>query len=177
MKGSGHIRQQNNKGGSKFTRVNGMIKVSPVRVILDGQNLGMMPLQQAQELAYQHGLDLVEISPQICSIMDYGKYRFDQKKEKKKQQSKSKAIAAKEVRLRPVSGDHDVEIKINQIKNFLMEKRIVFVTVVFKNRELVHKDQGRKIIERIVQETADVGRTESMPRFEGKHLSVRLIPK
>lgn len=140
-----------------------------------------MPIQEAQNLAMDAGLDLVEVfsqgNPPVCAIMDFGKYKFDQKKKIKEQQSKSKSAEPKTVRFRPVSDDHDIETKIKHIKDFLSEKRMVFVTMLFKNRELVNKDHGQKIIEHIITSVSDVGKVESPPRFEGRSLNVRLSPK
>lgn len=147
----------------------------------DGENLGIMSSYAAQEIANREGLDLVEIvpnsQPPVCSIMDFGKYRFDLKKKQKDQRSKQRQAASKEIRLRPASADHDVDHKIDQVKKFLSEKRSVCVNIRFKNRELAHKDNGRKIMERIVKAVEEVGKAEHQPRFEGFTLSVRLVPK
>lgn len=176
-KGDSHINQKS----GRFVRVNGNITARQVRVTKDGVNLGVMPTWQAQDLANRDDLDLVEIvpdgKPPVCSIMDFGKWKFDEKKKQKESRSKQKGIQAKEVRLRPVSSDHDVDIKIEQLKKFLLEKRICFVNIRFRNREITHKDNGRRIIERIIKGVEDVGRAESNPRFEGSTLSVRLVPK
>jgi len=146
-----------------------------------GESLGIMSNQMAQDLAFKDGLDLVEVvanaNPPVVSIMDFGKFRFDQKKKEKEQKTKQKSIQAKEIRLRPVSSDHDVDIKIEQLKKFLAEKRTVFVNMRFKNRELAHKEDGRKTMERIVKAVEEIGKAESHPRFEGATLSVRLSPK
>ncbi len=170
-----HINQR------KFVRVNRQISCPTVRVKKDGDHLGIMPTQQAIDMAYNAGLDLVEISPgstpPIAEIMDYSKFKFEEKKKKKDQQSKAKNIASKEIRLRPVSGDHDVDTKINQLKKFLEEKHPVSVNIMFKSRELMHKDQGWQIMRRIVSAIEDVGSAVSPPRFEGSKLSVRLVPK
>ena len=148
---------------------------------MDGQSLGVMPLKAAQELAYQNDLDLVEISPNqvpaVCAIMDYGKFKFDQKKKMKEQQQKQKNQKGKEIKLRPVTSDHDVSIKIAQLKKFLEEKRPVSVFVEFKKRELLFRENGKQIIDRIVEAVQDVSRVEQLPRFEGKKLHVRFLPK
>jgi translation initiation factor IF-3 len=150
-------------------------------VTQDGNNLGILPIDQAQGIADQSGLDLVEVvpnaNPPVCSIMDFGKYRFEQKKKIKDQQHKSKAVAPKAIRLRPVSNDHDIETKINQLKKFLSEKRPVVVNIIFKKRELMFKDQGIKVMEKVVAAVEGIAKVESQPRLEGKTLSVRLQPK
>ncbi len=164
-------------------RINRNITAPVVRVTRQetGEALGIMSNQAAQELAFREGLDLVEIvanaNPPVVSIMDFGKYRFDQKKKEKEQKSKQKATQAKAIRLRPVSSDHDVDIKIEQLKKFLADKKAVFVNMRFKNRELAHKEEGRKTMDRIVKAVEEIGKAESMPRFEGSTLSVRIVPK
>lgn len=140
-----------------------------------------MSIADAIDMAHNENLDLVEIvptaDPPVCEIMDYGKYRFDQKKKDKEQRTKQKTVAAKAIRLRPVSSEHDVDIKIEQIKRFLEEKRLVSVNIRFKNRELAHRENGKKIIERIIRAVESVGKAEGFPRFEGHTLSVRFSPK
>lgn len=147
----------------------------------DGGSLGVMPTQQAQELADREELDLVEVvptaQPPVCRIMDFGKYRFEQKKKIKDQKSKTKPIHPKEIRLRPVSDDHDVSHKIEQLKKFLAERRSVTVNVVFKKRESMYKEQGSKIVEKILAAIQEFGTVDHPPKFEGKSLSVRVRPK
>jgi len=151
-----------------------------VRVNQEGQHLGIMPIQQALDLSYQVGLDLVEMvpnaNPPVCYIMDYGKYRFDEKKKAKEQQAKSKSVSSKEVRLRPVSSDHDVDIKIEHLKEWIAEKRQVLVSIKFKHREMMHKEQGFKIIERIMEAVQEVAKADYPARFEGNQISLRLSP-
>lgn len=164
-------------------RINRNITAPVVRVTRQetGESLGVMSTQAAMDIAYRDGLDLVEIvpnaNPPVASIMDFGKYLFDEKKKRKDQKSQQKQVQAKEIRLRPVSSDHDVNIKIEQLKKFLAEKRPVSVNMRFKNRELAHKDAGWKTMDRIVKAVEEVGKPESKPRFEGSTLSVRLVPK
>lgn len=165
----------------KFVRINGKINCPNVRVKKDGEHLGVMPTYQALDLAYREGLDLVEVAanvnPPIVEIMDYSKFKFEEKKKKKDQQSKAKTISAKEVRFRPVSGDHDIETKINQIKKFLEGKHPVLVSIVFKNREMMHREQGWNIMNRIMSSIENYGQGVASPKFEGSRLSVRLVPK
>lgn len=136
-----------------------------------------MPIQQANDLAYREGLDLVEIAPQskppVCTIMDFGKWKFDEKKKEQKQ----KVVKPKEIRLRPVSSEHDIEHKVSQLREFLTEKRTVNVNMRFKYRELINKDEGKKIIDKIVKLVEDVGLPQQSPRFEGSNLTVRFTPK
>jgi translation initiation factor IF-3 len=165
-----------------FVRVNRQIHAPQVRVKRDEDHLGIMPIHQALDLAYQAGLDLVEINASakpypICEILDYSKFKFEEKKKKREQQAKTKGVTSKEIRLRPVSGEHDVEVKINQLKKFLEEKHPVSVNIIYKHREMAHRDQGFKIMQKIIEAIQAVGQTIAPPRFEGSRLSVRLVPK
>lgn len=178
LKGESHI---NPKSKGTPVRINRNINSPQVRVTKDGQNLGIMPVIKAQELAYSYDLDLVEIvptaKPPVCSIMDFGKWKFDEKKKQKDQRSKQKATESKEIRLRPYAQEHDIDIKIDQVKKFLGEKRTVFINIRFKNRELAHKENGHKIMERIIKGVEEIGKVDSNPKFEGSTLSVRLSPR
>ncbi len=146
----------------------------------DGQQLGIMSIREAQDRANEMGLDLVEVAPHanppVVKIMDYGKHKFEESKAKKEQQKKNKQIEMKEVRLRPVTGAHDLDVKLNSIKKFLEEGRTVQVTVVFARRELQFKDQGLQIIQKVIQGVESVGSPERSPSFNEKRLSVRLLP-
>lgn len=171
---------QNNQ--KKFVRINRQITCPSVRVKKDGEHLGIMPTFQALDLAYREGLDLVEIvsntNPPIVEVMDYSKFKFEEKKKKKEQQSKAKAAPKpKEIRLRPVSGDHDVDTKITQIKNFLEEKHPVEISILFKHREIVFKEHGFEIANKIIAATEEHGTPQAVPRFEGNKIAIRLLPK
>lgn len=163
---------------SNFTRVNEQIRISPVLVVKDGQKLGTMPNFEALRLARDEGLDLVEISPNsrppVCSIMDYGKFKFDQSKKKK---DKGTAQKEKEVSFRYVVGDHDLETKVNQIKGWLEEGERVKITVKFKGRENAHKDEGMVVINKCLDLLKDVASVEKKPAFEGSQIIARLTKK
>jgi translation initiation factor IF-3 len=149
----------------------------------DDQYLGILPIQQALDMAFHAGLDLVEMVPgrpdqlPVCYIMDWGKHKFEEKIKKRQQAAKAKSAPLKEARLRPVSNDHDVEIKINQVKRWLEEKHPVLLNIKFKNRELQHREQGHRIMTKILEALAEVAKIESPPRFDGDRLAVRLAPK
>lgn len=166
-------------------RVNYHINAPFVRVKKEGENLGVMSKEQAQMKAREYGLDLVEIAPQakppVCIIVDFQKYLYDQKKKNKKQVQKPADL--KEVRFRPVSGEHDINVKIDQIKKFLTEKRAVVINVFFKNkREFVFKDQGFQVIKNVIskvvvdEKLGEIGKLESYPRFEGKNIRAKVVP-
>ena len=143
--------------------------------------MGVMPLQKALELAYRAGMDLVEIvpdtNPPVCAIMDFGKFKFEEKRKKRDQQAKTKAAAIKEVRLRPVSEEHDILTKIGQLKKFLQDKHPVGVNMLFKEREMRHRERGFQVMQQIIDSLNDVGQVVRPPRFEGTRLSLRLVPK
>jgi len=161
------------------TRVNERIRISPVLVISDGENLGIMPTSDAIRIARERGLDLVEVSPNVrppvCRIIDYGKFKYD--KSKKEASQKKSVKGNKQVRLRPVTDKHDLETKIKQINGFLEEGHGVLLTMKFKAREITHKDIGLKIIEQIISETSESGNVLSKASFQGKMLTCVIGPK
>lgn len=161
-------------------RVNDMIRISPVRVInADGAMLGVLPTGKALELAREQGLDLVEVGanerPPVCKIMDYGKFKYTQKKkqgEKKQHQPK-----LKEIRVRPKTGDHDIDVKVVHAREFLEHKDKVQVNVLFRGRELAHIEEGRKVMEEVLQKLEDIGKIERTPLMEGRRLVAIVSPK
>ena len=169
------------RGREPQQRINEQIRISPVRLIgAQGEMVGVVPTAQALEMARQVNLDLVEIAaqerPPVCKIMDFGKYKFLQK-QKAKEKTKTHQQKLKEIRLRPKTGDHDVETKINQAKKFLEHKDKVLVYVVFKGREMQHIDEGRRIINHVLEKLVDMAKVEKSPSMEGKRMSAMLAPK
>lgn len=149
-----------------------------VRVTARGENFGVMPLSQALARAQQEGLDLVEVAPHfkppVCSIMDYSQYKYEQSKRKKE----VKQPQSKEVKLRPVSSDHDVDIRAEQIKRFLTEKRNVTVFVEYRGRQVLDsRERGEKIIQRILTIISEVGKLDQPIKMEGRRLIARFSPK
>jgi translation initiation factor IF-3 len=171
----------NKKGGppqkKSFTRVNEQIRISPVLVVKDGRNLGIMSNYEALRMARDEGLDLVEVSPNsrppVCSIVDYGKFKFDQSKKKKKEKS-GNLQKEKEVSFRYIIDDHDLETKVNQIKSWLDSGERVKVTVKFKGRENAHKDEGMVVINKCLDLLKEVATVEKKPSFEGNQIVARL---
>lgn len=162
-------------------RVNEQIRISPVRLIgLNGEQLGVVPTAQALDMAREAQLDLVEVAPNerppVCKIMDYGKFRFLQK-QKQRDKTKSHHQKLKEIRLRPKTGDHDIETKINQARKFLQHKDKVLVYVLFKGRELQHIEEGKRIIGAILEKLMDLAKVEKAPSMEGKRMTAMLAPK
>lgn len=161
-------------------RINDQIRISPVRLIgAAGEQLGVVPTAQAQELAKEAGLDLVEVAPTerppVCKILDYGKLRYQQSRKGTKTKVHHQKL--KEIRVRPKTGDHDVETKINQARKFLEHKDKVQVNVLFRGRELQHIEEGRRIIDWILEKLADCCKVEKAPSMEGKRMTALLAPK
>jgi len=155
--------------------INERIRASEVQVISsDGENLGTLPTKKAIEIAAQEGLDLIEISPNakppVCKIIDVGKYKYELQKKANKSKKKQKVINLKEIKLRPVTEDHDYNFKIKNAKRFLEKGDKVKFTVRFKGREMEHKELGYKLMDRIINDTASLGKIEVSPKFEGKQI-------
>jgi translation initiation factor IF-3 len=151
-----------------------------VRLIgANGEQLGVVPTNQAQELAREAQLDLVEVAPTerppVCKILDYGKFRYQQSR--KGHKTKPHQQKLKEIRVRPKTGDHDVETKINQARKFLEHKDKVLLNVLFRGRELQHIDEGRRIIVTMVEKLSDLAKIEKAPSMEGKRMTAMLAPK
>lgn len=169
------------KEKNQYTRVNDQIRFSPVRVVKDGEQLGIMPLENAKKLARNAKLDLVEIVPQarppVCSIIDYGKYRYEQSIKEKESKQKSKNIEVKEIRLSPKIADHDVDTKTKAARKFIEQGKKVQLNLLFKGRDLAHKDTGFAVVTKITENLEDVAQVELKPKLEGKRLICRLEPK
>lgn len=161
------------------TRVNEQIRISPVRVIGDdGAQLGIMPVDQALSKARESDLDLVEVAPNerppVCRIMDFGKYKYEKKK---KAQQPTHQVKTKEIRLRPKTGDHDIEFKVKQAVGFLQHKDKVQVSVIFRGRELAHIEEGRKVMDKVVSELLEFGKLEFPPQQQAKRMICTIMPK
>src|SRR4051812_10015103 len=161
------------------TRLNEQIRVSPVRVIgHEGDQLGILPTDQAIARARELDLDLVEVAPNekppVCRIMDFGKYKYEKNKKSHQHTHQTKI---KEIRLRPKTGEHDIEFKVKQARGFLEHKDKVIVSIVFKGRELAHEEEGRKVILAVIKQLLDVGKLESNPMRQGKRMSCTIAPK
>ncbi|RKX93203.1 MAG: translation initiation factor IF-3 [Spirochaetes bacterium] len=167
---------------SKHIRVNNEIRAREVRVIdPNGNQLGIMDIQKARQLAEDMGLDLVEISPEakppVCKILDFGKYRFEQSKKIKEAKKKQKIVLTKEIRLRPKIEEHDYNTKLKQAIGFLEKGYKVKLSIRFKGRELAHKDIGREIIERFINDVGEYGTPDFKPKFESRVFVTVISPK
>ncbi|APW60774.1 translation initiation factor IF-3 [Paludisphaera borealis] len=161
-------------------RVNEQIRISPVRVInAEGGMLGVMPTNKALEAAREVGMDLVEVAPNerppVCKIIDFGKFKYTQKKRLSKQ--KQHQVQIKEIRVRPKTGDHDIEVKVKRAREFLEAKDKVLVNVLFRGRELAHIDEGRRVMEEVLQALEEVGKLEKNPSMEGRRMTAILAPR
>jgi translation initiation factor IF-3 len=161
------------------TRINDHIKVTPVRVIAeDGTQLGIIPTEDALAKAREAGFDLVEVAPDatppVCKIMDYGKYKYEKKK---KTHQHSHATKTKEIRLRPKTGEHDIDFKVKQAIGFLKHKDKVQVSVLFRGREMAHIEEGQKVMEGVIEKLAEFGKVEAPPQRTGRRMMCTISPK
>ncbi len=162
--------------------MNDKIRAPEVRVIgHDGQQLGIIPVRKALELAAQEHLDLVEVAPNadppVCKIMDYGKFKYQQNKRSQEAKKKQTVIQVKEVKIRPKTDEHDLQVKIRHIKRFLAQKDKAKVTILFRGREIAYSDQGYKLLDRIREELKDEVVIEQQPKMEGRNLVMIMAPK
>jgi translation initiation factor IF-3 len=162
-------------------RVNDQIRITPIRVVnADGEMLGVIPTSEAMQQAIEAGLDLVEVAPNVrppvCRIMDYGKFKYEQQK-KKKEANKHHQMQIKEIRLRPKTGDHDIEFKMKRARNFLEHKDKVKINILFRGRENAHHERGREILRGIIADLEDIAKVEKPPGMEGgRMMSAILAP-
>tara|TARA_B100000401_G_scaffold420850_1_gene346639 strand:- start:26 stop:568 length:543 start_codon:yes stop_codon:yes gene_type:complete len=162
-------------------RTNHRIKSLDVQVIdSNGENLGVLPIKKAIDIAKQDNLDLIEISPNanppVCKIMDMGKYKYDMQKKASKAKKNQKTVSLKELKLRPVTEIHDYNFKIKNAKKFLTKGDKVKFTVKFKGREMQFTDQGKNLMDRIIEDTKELGKVEVSPKFEGKQMIMIIQP-
>ncbi len=145
----------------------------------DSEQLGVMSPEEALEKAREVGLDLVEVAanskPPVCRIMDYGRYKYEQKKKRTGQNKKAHAAALKEVKLRPGTDLHDLEFKLNNARRFLMDGDKVKITVMFRGREMVHTYRGRKQLDQVLVHLKPIAKLENPPRMEGRFMSMILV--
>jgi translation initiation factor IF-3 len=153
--------------------INEQIRARQVRLIAeDGEQVGVVSIQDALARAEEAGLDLVEISPNaeppVCKILDYGKYKYEQQKKAAEARKKQKVIEVKELKFRPNIDDHDYQVKIKAARRFLEEGDKVKITLRFRGREMSHMDLGMKVLTRVREELADIGKVESEAKVEGR---------
>ena len=162
-------------------KANERIRAIDVQVIgSNGNNLGTLPLNKAIEIAKDEGLDLIEIAPNanppVCKIMDIGKYKYDLQKKANIAKKKQKTVSLKEIKLRPGTDVHDYNFKIKNARKFITKGDKVKFTVKFKGREMQHTQLGKDLMNKIIEETKDIGKIESHPKFEGREMVMIIQP-
>lgn len=147
----------------------------------DGNQLGILPIREALAAASEFGLDLVEVSPTakppVCKIMDYGRFKYEQTKKQHEAKKKQTTFQLKEIKVRPKTGDHDLQTKLGHIRKFLERKDKVKVTVMFRGREIALSDRARDLLELIATEVDQLAVVEQFPKFEGRTMTMVLAPK
>ncbi|TXD32509.1 translation initiation factor IF-3 [Lujinxingia vulgaris] len=166
----------------KEPKINRRIRAPEVRVIdPDGEQLGIMSSDDALEKAESFGLDLVEVAPQarppVVRIMDYGKFKYQQKKRTAEARKKSSRVELKEVKFRPKTDEHDFQTKLRRARRFLEENNKVKLTVMFRGREITHPEIARTMLQRAAEELADAAQIEQSARMEGRNMTLFLTPK
>jgi translation initiation factor IF-3 len=163
-------------------RVNHRIRVPEVRVIgADGNQLGVLQTHEAMRMAQEQGLDLVEVNPKadppVCKILDFGKYKYEEKKKTAEAKRKQTVVEIKEIKLRPKTDDHDVNFKIKAARRFLEAGHKVKITVRFRGREITHPEKASEQITLVVAGTEDLSNLESRPMMEARTMTVLIAPK
>ena len=162
--------------------INEEIRDREVRVVdQNGEQLGVMPIRQALEMAEEAQLDLVKIAPQarppVCKIMDYGKYRFEQSKKEREFRKNQKVITVKEVRLSATIEDHDIDVKLKNAIKFLKDGNKVKATIRFRGRQITHSEIGRQVMTEFAEKIKEYGTVDKAPMIEGRNMSMFISPK
>ncbi|PLX41196.1 MAG: translation initiation factor IF-3 [Deltaproteobacteria bacterium] len=156
-----------------------MIRVREVRLIgPNGDQLGILPIDRALELAEQNDMDLVEVAPQarppVCKVMDYGRYKYSLAKKAQEAKKKQAVIHVKEVKVRPKTEEHDFQVKLKKVRDFLNAGNKVKVTVMFRGREVTIPEKGLSQLKRMLEELGDDVKVESQPKMEGRSMFMML---
>jgi len=162
--------------------INDEIRVKEVRLIgADGEQLGIKLTREAMQMALEANLDLVNVAPTakppVCRIMDYGKFRYEQQKKEKEARKNQKVVDIKEIRLSATIDEHDFQTKLRNATKFLKDGDKVKASVRFRGREIAHAEIGKKVLERLAAETAEVSTMERAPKLEGRSMIMILTPK
>ena len=168
--------------GTPQIRVNHRIRVPEVRVVADdGSNLGVLPTNEALRRAQERGLDLVEVnpkaSPPVCKILDFGKYKYEEKKKQRDAKRKQTVVEVKEINIRPKTDDHDIDVKVRAIRKFIEQGNKVKVTCRFRGREIMHPQRAEMQLVLIVSKVEDMVNVEQRPTMEARTMAVLLAPK
>ena len=162
-------------------RINREIKAKEVRLInYNGENAGVVSLAEALKIAQEVGLDLIEISPQVtppvCKVLDYGKYKYEMQKKKNEAKKNQKVVSIKELKLRPMIDTHDYEVKVKQAKKFLAQGDKVKFTMRYKGREMSANDLGKEILNKLLEDLDELCKVDSAPKMEGKQMFMIVSP-
>lgn len=162
--------------------MNEQIRISPVRLVGDdGEQIGVVPIDEARQLATNKGLDLVEVAPMarppVVKLMDYGKYRFEQAKAARAAKKKQHTVQVKEVKYRPGISEHDFEFKTRHARTFLEDGNKVKLTMMFRGRQVTHPELGQDVLDRVFDVLKDVAKIETHPKLEGRNMTMVLAPK
>ena len=162
-------------------RINREIKAKEVRLInYNGDNAGVVSLAEALKIAQEVGLDLIEISPQVtppvCKVLDYGKYKYEMQKKKNEAKKNQKVVSIKELKLRPMIDTHDYEVKVKQAKKFLAQGDKVKFTMRYKGREMSANDLGKEILNKLLEDLDGLCKVDSAPKMEGKQMFMIVSP-
>lgn len=166
----------------KIHRINGEIRTAEIRLIgLDGEQLGVVAIQDALRQAEEAETDLVEIAPNatppVCRLMDYGKFRYQEQKRQHEAKAKQKVVQVKEVKFRPGTDEGDYQVKLRNLKRFIEDGDKAKVTLRFRGREMAHQELGMKVLERIRDDLGDTVTVEAMPKLEGRQMVMVVSPK
>ena len=175
VKGRGYSRNREPE-----VRINQRIRAREVRLVdVGGEQLGVLPIREALMISEERGVDIVEVAPSanppVCRLMDYGKYKYELKKQAAAKKQKSQVV--KEIKFRPNIGDHDLDVKISRIREFLEEYNKTKIRIFFRGREIVHPELGRALATKILERVADLGGVDIPPKMEGKNLTMVILPK
>jgi len=173
------------KGGmvtKKFIRANRKIRASKVRLITEnGEQLGVVDIEEALSKAQEATLDLVEVAPNVnppvCRIMDYSRFKYEQEKRERESKKKQHVVHLKEVKVGPTIEEHDYKVKLHNLERFIGRGDKVKVTMRFRGRQMEHIDLGRKVLERLAKEISVVGAEEKSPKLDGRVMTMVIVPK
>jgi len=180
--GAGHTtRTEGQAISEKRVRVNDQIRISPIRLIgAEGEQLGIVALDDARDRAAASGLDLVEVAPDarppVVKLMDYGKFKYEEQRKARDSKKKQHKIQVKEVKFRPGIEDHDYEFKLRHARRFLEEGNKVKLTMMFRGRQITHPELGREVLERVTKDLEELAKVESRPNMEGRTMSMVIAP-
>ena len=163
-------------------RVNEQIEAEKVRVVnADGEMVGVISKEEGIEIAFEAGLDLVEVSPNadppVCKVLDYGKYKYEAQKKANEARKKQKVIDVKEIKMRPGIDEHDYQVKMRSVRRFLDEGDKVKMTIRFRGREMSHQELGMKVLDRVREDVDELAKVEQFPKSEGRLMTMVIAPK